>query len=477
MHALALILAFALSGDEPLLPGGGFPDWDDGAPVGWTVSVGATSPGEKDSEIAPGPEGGILLRGDAATARWKSISRDLELEPGHCYRLSFEARGLVLVRQGKQFDNAFVGVELDPRGKDSEYRVVSIERGGWTFDEVIFEAPASGRASVILFLSKTGTMEARALVLERLRPEDSFEILVRHMGRYYSHFASKGIDPEAWAAKHRAKVAAAADQRAWIEAVKGMLAELQDIHVWIHDPIARTNEYPFRDPRPRNVDFGRVRKRIAEPRPLGDAGLAGSLGEAYGYLAVTRLPRHEDEFAGVLKALDGMLDRKGIILDLRANVGGDEQRGMELASRFAKNAVIYSAVSVRSGPKPSDLSRSRSKTLSPHAGRRFEGQVVVLVGPGCVSSGEGLAQMMAAIPGVTLVGLPTAGHSGNPQPLYLPNRIEVHFSRWLVELPNRTPLEGKGVPPDIEVAQEGEGDPPLEEAIRLLDAALGGGKR
>ena len=57
---LVLVLAFAA--DEPLPPGGDFEEWKGGSPAGWTVSIGATSPGTLDSEVGPGPEGGILLR-------------------------------------------------------------------------------------------------------------------------------------------------------------------------------------------------------------------------------------------------------------------------------------------------------------------------------------------------------------------------------------------------------------------------------
>ena len=86
-------------------------------------------------------------------------------------------------------------------------------------------------------------------------------------------------------------------------------------------------------------------------------------------------------------------------------------------------------------------------------------------------------QPSATIPGVTLLGSATRGSSGNPQPVDLPNGVTVHFSRWVDELPDGTPLEGRGVPPDREVPFDSTRDRPLEEAIRLLDAAVGGGKR
>jgi len=202
---------------------------------------------------------------------------------------------------------------------------------------VIFRAPPSGRAVVTAFLTRSGSIEARRLVLQRLRPEDSFEVLVRHMGRYYSHFASRGIDPARWAARHREKVAA------------------------------------------------------------------------------------EEEFAPVLDALDRVLDRPGIVLDLRGNLGGNEKRGIEVASRFVRDSVLYARVRVRSGARPEDFSTAGVKSVHPRPG--------------------------------------------------------VYFSRWVEELPDGESLETRGVPPDRPVEQQGPGDPVLEEGIRVLDAARKDEKR
>ncbi|HEU4395032.1 MAG TPA: S41 family peptidase [Planctomycetota bacterium] len=479
ISSAAALLLIALAGD-PLLPNGDFKAWKDGTPVGWTVSVGATSPGEGESELAPGPEGGILLRGDAKTGRWRLVSREVALEPGAFYRLSFEARGAGLVREGRQFANDWIGVQfLDAAGAPFHHTLVTVEDRPWDREEMIFPAPASGKVAAALFLSHTGTLEARAFAIERLRPEDSFEVLVRHMWRYYSHFASKGIDSAAWAEKHRAKAAAAKDLAGWIAAVNEMLLELRDVHCFVRPPDGKVLP-PFVESRKRNIDATRLPNIVRGLRVLGQVrglGIAGTVGSGYGYIAVGTLPADESLFAPVLESLDGLLDAPGIVLDLRGNAGGDERRALELASRFAKAVVVYSRVRVRAGSKPTDLSSARPKTLAPRAGRRFVKPVVVLIGPGCVSSGEGLAQMMAAIDGVTLVGQPTAGASGNPQPVDLPNGVTVFFSRWAVELPDGTPLEGRGVPPDRVVEHAGEGDPTLEEAIRILDAARKGEKR
>jgi C-terminal processing protease CtpA/Prc len=75
-----------------------------------------------------------------------------------------------------------------------------------------------------------------------------------------------------------------------------------------------------------------------------------------------------------------------------------------------------------------------------------------------VSSGEGMAKMLRTRPNTRFVGQPTRGASGYPQPVPLPNGVEVWFSRWQDALPDGTLTEGRGVPPDVVVPGTGPGD-------------------
>jgi C-terminal processing protease CtpA/Prc len=94
--------------------------------------------------------------------------------------------------------------------------------------------------------------------------------------------------------------------------------------------------------------------------------------------------------------------------------------------------------------------------------------VVCLVGPGCVSSGEGFALMMKALDHVRLVGQPTRGASGNPHPVTLPNGVKVWYSRWVSMEADGTPIEGRGVQPDITVRHAGPRDATFERGVAIL---------
>ena len=75
-----------------------------------------------------------------------------------------------------------------------------------------------------------------------------------------------------------------------------------------------------------------------------------------------------------------------------------------------------------------------------------------MLGPECVSSGEAFAKMMKCLPHVVTLGRKTRGSTGNPQRCALPGvPVVVLYSRWVDMLPDGTPLESRGVPPEVPV--------------------------
>src|SRR5207247_9754316 len=96
----------------------------------------------------------------------------------------------------------------------------------------------------------------------------------------------------------------------------------------------------------------------------------------------------------------------------------------------------YARRGFRSGPGHGDFGPWIDAEIAPRGGLRFVGPVVAILGPSCMSSGEGLAQMLAVLPNVTTIGLPTRGASGNPAPVDLPHGVSVWFSRWQDAMPD-----------------------------------------
>ncbi|HEV8290913.1 MAG TPA: S41 family peptidase, partial [Tepidisphaeraceae bacterium] len=100
----------------------------------------------------------------------------------------------------------------------------------------------------------------------------------------------------------------------------------------------------------------------------------------------------------------------------------------------------------------------------------FRGKVIVLAGPGTVSSCEALVLMMKQVPGCVVVGQKTAGSSGNPKIFDLGNGTSASVPQWKAMRPDGTVFEGEGIAPDVEVqakpADFEREDPILNEGLK-----------
>ena len=302
----------------------------------------------------------------------------------------------------------------------------------------------------------------------RRAPVVPFEVLIDNLRRHYSFTQLKGIDWNDLQARYQDEAQAAETPEAFADAIRGMLAELDDLHVWIELPDGK-KVYPYSSGYRGNFNHQAVEARLDSFKRFGRLGFTGRTKDGFGVAAILGLPSQGDElYEELIDSIARMSDAPGFILDLRKNGGGAEPRAAQIAGLFAEKRYLYALSKVRSGPNSDDFSESHARYIEPATSEPFARPVVCLVGPGCVSSGEGFALMMKAMDQVTLVGQPTRGASGNPQAVTLPNGVKVWFSRWVAMEPDGTPIEGRGIRPDVQVEHTGSGDPTFEKAVEIL---------
>jgi len=280
----------------------------------------------------------------------------------------------------------------------------------------------------------------------------------------------KGIDWDDLHARYHDEAESAQTIEAFVAAIRGMLAELEDMHVWIELPDGR-KVYTYSSSYRANFNHEAVAARLDPVERFGRLGFTGRTKEGFGVAAILGLPPEDDQYEPLIDAMTRMSDAPGLIVDLRRNSGGAEPRARQIAGLFAEKRHLYARHKVRSGPNPEDFGESRQRHFEPTASKPLTCPVVCLVGPGCVSSGEGFALMMKAMDQVTLLGQPTRGASGNPRPVTLSNGVKVWFSRWVAMEPDGTPIEGRGIQPDVEVEHTGPGDPTFDKAVEILRSA------
>ncbi len=453
----------------PQLVNGSFEAWNDAGPVGWTLEIGANHGANSPLSIVRQGDGPSLeLSGDRSTRAWQMAGQSVPVTPGDTFRLAGQARTTDLRREGRQFDNCYVGVfQKDRRGKIVARNIWPINAAEYAdVDGIVRIQPNVSVAQVVVFLSKSGTLNVRNVTLQRLDPADSFDILVADMDRYYSFFEHKGIDWPELTGRYRQAAQAANSPEQFADVVAQMLAELQDVHTWVVYHGKRYAKY-LSAGKP-NYDFRMVDNDLKSKTAIGKLAVVGKTADGLGYIRINTLTDVDPpSLQKLIRAIDGLLETPAMIVDLRSNAGGNEQVAGQIVSLFADQPRDYARQKFRTGPGHSGFYETPPRQIAPRNGKTYQRPVVCLIGPRAVSSAEGMALMMSALPHCTLIGQPTRGASGNPAPVSLPNGVDVWYSRWVSMTPDGDPIEGVGVQPDV-VVEHGHGDPAWQEARAML---------
>jgi hypothetical protein len=293
---------------------------------------------------------------------------------------------------------------------------------------------------------------------------EDFETLWNHFDKEYCYFSFKNIDWKQIHDLYRPAVDTAASFESFVSICVAMLTPLRDGHVYFIGPNGtyvptHINSYP----------------------PNYDASIYKALYQQYngvminnstGYIIVDSIlcigiqswldaQFNIADFDNILDSNNRML---GVIIDVRANGGGDQNLALEVAGRFTAAATVGSYSQVRSGPLNTDLTPLHSIMVTPR-GKTWTKPVAVLTGRKCFSSNEGFISAMENIPLVTTIGDTTGGGSGNPKFYSFSNGWQYTVPQWIEYTADKKIIEWNGISPDIYVKADStdfaRGDDPV----------------
>jgi hypothetical protein len=294
--------------------------------------------------------------------------------------------------------------------------------------------------------------------------KQAIEQLRKAIDQNYSYRDRLKIDWDKIFAESAPRLEKAETAKAFARQAGEMLAVARDIHMYLR--VGESTFPTFRRSVPGNLDL-RLLPRVV-PQWNDQQGVAtGRFDDGIAYVMIASWGRDVSEHVDLAYEAIGAADpTKGMIVDVRANSGGDETLAQKFAGCFITEAKLYSKnVSVKDG----QWSDTFDRVVLPNKSRpSYRGKVAVLIGPVCMSSNESFILMMKAA-GATLVGEKTCGSSGNPKPHELGNGVTVFLPSWKDLLADGSLLEGVGITPDI-VVKATRAD--FERRDPVLDAAL-----
>lgn len=148
---------------------------------------------------------------------------------------------------------------------------------------------------------------------------------------------------------------------------------------------------------------------------------------------------------------------KGLILDLRWNMGGSSRVSNPMVGCLIDEPVNTPTmryrhyVGARVAWGHEEIWEDVAKEVRPREGARFSGPVVVLVGALTNSSAEDFALELRAAGRATLVGQRTAGGAGNALTKGLPGGGTLRVATFTALTQDGEEYVGKGFAPDVEV--------------------------
>lgn len=282
-------------------------------------------------------------------------------------------------------------------------------------------------------------------------PFVNFDYLWSELDRKYSYFELKAIDWEAARITHRARLSADMTEEELFEVLADLLNALRDDHSNLIAPF-NTSRYNIALQHPPNFFARTLQEHV-----LPDGRITGSF--YHGFLA--------DEQIGYIRyasfsnpvsaaAMNHMLtryaDTKGLILDLRANGGGNVFNVTQLLQRFNPAPKQVGNFITRNGPQHTDFGPPQTFTVAAHTGVTYTKPIAVLIDRSSYSATTMFAVAAKAFENMTLFGDSTGGGGGLPNGGQLPNGWMYRFSiSQLLDLQGNNYAED-GVEPDIEAA-------------------------
>ena len=367
-------------------------------------------------------------------------------------------------------------------------------RPGMDDDHKVMAVPGQ---AVVQTLTRLPELPSGCTSPTRDTPLGNFEVFTQTFAERYAGLESRGVDWPGIVTSAKSKLNETTTRTELFDLLEHLLEPLHDLHTSVWAPELKRSSREFWRVGPANVMTSGSRALNAEgiarlfrittdayPRMVlrsfcqGQV-LYGHVDREIGYIRILSFDGYSKDKDNV-GALNGTLDTifsdrtlRGLIIDLRVNLGGDDSLGLAVASRLTQHS--YPAYRTEKRMPGDKWETSETLAVGAAAAQRFTGPVAELIGPLTMSAGEIFAlALMGRTPRVTTVGEDTQGLLGGVLGRHLPNGWVFGLPNSRIVAPDGRSFEGKGLSPEIHIpGYSGDhslrsGDPPLAMALEVV---------
>ena len=279
-------------------------------------------------------------------------------------------------------------------------------------------------------------------------PRENFEYLWNQVDRHYSYFDVKEIDWNEVKNRYNDSIHDEMSEEELFRVLGNMMNELRDDHTNLVSPFNISMYEVALNYQP-NYNERTIRDYYI-PEMMHTGSFAHNFvdGDSIAYVRYSSFmsPVTNEDMDFVLQRY---ANTKGLILDLRANGGGNMLNIPLIMERFVDERVLTGYNETRNGSGYDDFSEPVGFYYNAYDGIRYTKPVMVLVDRGSYSATTFFSLTTKALDNVTLVGDTTGGGGGLPNGGQLPNGWTYRFSvSRLLDLDGQNYAE-QGVPPDV----------------------------
>lgn len=325
---------------------------------------------------------------------------------------------------------------------------------------------------VTFHTSGNGQTESEEPALTVQENQKALDLLRSHVTLDYSYRNRKGINWDALFDQYEDRLLKADSPEKFVSVARLILSQAEDKHIWFK--IDDQTIPSFIRPVTPNANFSKLPTLVPKFKKHNDLICSGQFEDGIGYILIDSwVAPDATVLSDFYAVLNDFADADGLIIDVRGNGGGNENLARLVAGCFIDEPKVYAKNINVDDFNPGLFLPVRQRQFQPNrSAPAYRGKVAVLIGPVVMSSCEAFVLMMKQVPGCRLVGAPTQGCSGNPQPYDLENGVTVFLPSWQAMLPNGTCFEGIGIQPDIRVnaipTEITTSDPVIEAARKAL---------
>ncbi len=331
---------------------------------------------------------------------------------------------------------------------------------------------------ILLFLVILASGCTESLVAPKVdtSPPAVFEELWREFDMRYATFAERHVNWDSLHALYAPRITANMPDTVLLAYFDSLLSPLRDGHVSVHAG-NRGGSFVHSDST-RPFDFHQVSSYyLGETANESSDGTIryGRIRDSIGYMNITTFDISDDNFWGseIDAVLDSLADTKALIVDLRANDGGQAAAAQTLGARFLPEGIVIGYNQARFDADPSHLSAPDPIKTNVSHSSHWTKPIALLTDRETMSAAEWVTMGARTLPNVTIIGDTTQGAFSARLDRELSNGWRYSMSFLRCSDANHICHEGIGLIPDIEIyvrenQQVYSPDTVLDRALQFL---------